>query len=133
MADLRDLQQFHQLVVADVDFPASTDSDPDTTLITVRSANHQIYVQRIVLSIITHSAQTISFEDSSGVIIAAHTDAAAGAGVPSVVHWEFGAVGTPLTIGTNLEASVGAAGIAARIHVEGYQRLGAAVAAASTN
>lgn len=135
MSDYRDLQQHHQLMVADVDLATSTDSDPDTTLLTARSANHRIWVQKITLSIITHAAATVQFEDTANtpVVIASHVDAAAAAGVPSVVHWDFGVVGTPLTLGKDLELSVLAAGVAARVHVEGYQKLVGPVAAASTN
>jgi hypothetical protein len=137
MADYRDLQQHHSAVVADLTLTSTSDSDPDNTdVVAVRSANHQIYVQKITLSITTHGNSvvfTVQDDATTPVVIAAHTDATAAAGVPSVVHWDFGTVGTPLTLGKNLDVTLNGGTIQGRVHIEGYQKLGAVVAAASTN
>jgi len=95
----------------------------------VRGANHQIMIQKIVWSIVTHAAQVITFLDdaSTPVKIAAHTDAAAGAGILSVVTWDFGPHGTALTLGKNLDITLSGAGCEGRVHIEGYQRLGAVI------
>ena len=100
---------------------AAHTSTDHADVITPRDANHTIYIQKITVSITTHAAQTISFQDGAGtpVVIAAHTDAAAGL---SVIEWDFGPTGTPLTAGEELDIILSAAGIAARVHIEAYER-----------
>lgn len=84
----------------------------------------QLFVTSITLSITTHFAGTITFDDDgAGPPIAAHTDAAAGAGVLSVVYWNFLDKGRPLTQGANLDITQSAAGIVGVVHIEGYQIL----------
>lgn len=97
-------------------------------VINPKNANHTVFIQKIVLSITTHAAQTITFRDGAGtpVNIAAHTDAAAG---QAVVEWDFGPEGTPLTQGEELDIILSAAGIAARVHIEAYEKLTAVTAA----
>lgn len=100
---------------------AAHTSTDHADVITPRDANHTIYIQKITVSITTHAAQTITFRDGAGtpVVIAAHTDAATGL---SVVEWDFGPTGTPLTAGEELDIILSAAGIAARVHIEAYER-----------
>lgn len=103
----------------------AANAGPFNNVVVVRGPNHQIMLQKIVWSIATHAAQTITFQDDAGtpVKVAAHTDAAAGAGVPSVVTWDFGPHGIALTPGTNLDITLSGAGSEGRVHLEGYQRL----------
>lgn len=99
-------------------------------VITPKTANHRIYIQKITLSITTHFVGTITFDDDgAGPAIAAHTDAAAGAGVPSAVTWDFGPTGRPLTLGANLDITQSAAGIVGIVHIEAYERLEGVAAA----
>lgn len=112
------------------------DTEALSNVLAVRSANHQIYVQKITLSITTHFATAaVVFDDDStaGPPVAAHTDVAAGAGVPSVVHWDFGPVGRPLGVGGNLDITVTNPGIIGIVHIEAYERLVGPVAVATTN
>jgi len=105
-----------------------------TDVITPKSANHRIYVQKALLSITTHFAATVTVDDDgAGPPIAAHTDAAAGAGVPSQVLWDFGPEGIPLTTGGNLDVTQSGAGIVGVMTFEAYERLVGPVAMASTN
>lgn len=109
-----------------------------TAIRTVKSANHRIYVQRVTLNIKTHAnAKVFSVEDSAGtpLNVAYHTDLTFAAGVPSVVEWDFGPNGRALTIGKNLNylANTAGSGFVGNFHVEGYEKLDATVAAASTN
>lgn len=98
-----------------------------------KSANHQLYIQKITLSITTHAADVYTIDDDgAGPVIAAHTDAAAAAGVPSVVTWDFGPNGRPVTLGANVDVSHSSTGVAI-LHIEGYERLVGPVAPASTN
>ena len=89
------------------------------------SARAQLYVQSITLSITTHAAGVpVAVQSADGTILAEHTDAAAGANVPSVLRWEFGPHGTALVVNNSLGVLVDDAvgGIVAYIHVEAYER-----------
>jgi hypothetical protein len=117
--------------IADVDILTGTASYAD--VLTPKSADHQIYIQKITLSLTTHAADVYTFDDDgAGPAIAVHTDAAAGSGVLSVVVWDFGPTGRPLTKGANLDVSHSSTGVAVA-HIEGYERLVGPVAVASTN
>ena len=106
---------------------------------TVRSANHQLYVQRITLSITTHAnakvALTVQSSNGTPVVIASRTDLTAAAGVPDVIVWDFGPVGIPIAIGESVNWlwSTGDSGPTGVAHMEGYEKLALPVAAASTN
>jgi hypothetical protein len=117
--------------IADVDILTGTAAYAN--VLSPKSANHQLFIQKIVLSITTHAADVYTFDDDgAGPPIAAHTDAAAGAGVLSVVEWDFGPTGRPLTVGANLDVSHSSTGVAIA-HIEGYEKLVGPVAAATTN
>lgn len=110
-------------LIADVDV-AAADATKDNIL-AVKSANHQIFVQKIVVSVITDAAQSLIFQDDAGTpVIIGKTKASPGLGP---LLFEFGPNGTPLTVGKNLDIATSAAGIAARVHVEAYQKLGAVI------
>lgn len=105
---------------ADVNILVGTQNYGDV-LVPISSA-WQLFVTKITLSITTHFAGTVTIDDDgAGPPIAAHTDAAAGAGVLSVVHWDFGDKGRPITAGANVDVSQSAAGIVGVLHLEGYQ------------
>jgi len=126
--DYTHLQFQHTRKVTDLNIVVGTQNYAD--VITPKSANHQLFIQKITLSITTHFAGTVTFDDDgAGPPIAAHTDAAAGAGIPSVVTWDFGPTGRPLTVGANLDVGQSAAGIVGVVHIEAYEKLGAVVAA----
>lgn len=104
-----------------------------TVLRAVRSTKHRIYVQRIVCSIITHAnakvAITVQSSNATPVVIASHTDLTAAAGVPDVVVWDFGPLGTPIALGESLNYlySTGGSGPVCRVHIEGYEKLEATI------
>jgi len=108
--------------IADVDILTGTAAYAD--VIAPKSAGHQIFIQKITLSITTHVAGDVYLfdDDGAGPPIATHTDAAAGAGVLSVVVWDFGPTGRPLTIGANLDVSHSTTGVAIA-HIEAYEKL----------
>lgn len=119
----------------DVNVLAATD---DTTLITARSADHQIYIQKIAISVTTYSAKTWLFKDSAStpVEIAFISIPAAAVALKSesgTIDFDFGPTGTPLTKGKNFVLDVSAAGAAGTIHIEAYEKLVGPVAVASTN
>lgn len=114
---------------------AATD---DQTVITVRSANHRLYIQKIEINITTYSAKTWTFTDSANtpVPVALISIPAAAVALPSesnTITVDFGPKGVALTLGKNLLLDVSAAGAAGVVHVEAYEVLGATVAMASTN
>ena len=130
--DYLQLQRENSRLVADVDILTGTAAYADVMV--PKSANHQIFIQKITLSITTHVAADVFLvdDDGAGPPIAAHTDAAAAAGVLSVVTWDFGPNGRPVTKGANVDVSHSSTGVAV-MHIEGYQKLIGAVAIASTN
>lgn len=95
---------------------------------TVRTTKHQIFVQRITLSITTHAnakvALTVQSSNASPVPIASRTDLTAAAGVPDVIVWDFGPIGIPIAQGENLHWlwSTGGSGPTGQVHIEGYQK-----------
>lgn len=117
--------------IADVDILTGTATYAD--VLTPKSANHQLFIQKITLSITTHAADVYTFDDDgAGPPIAVHTDATAAAGILSVVTWDFGPTGRPITKGANLDVSHSSTGVAVA-HIEGYEKLVGPVAVASTN
>lgn len=109
----------------DLNVVAATD---DTTIITAKSAKHTIFVQKITVDITTYSAKTWLFKDSAGtpVPVAAISIPAAAVALPSEsnsIVFDFGPKGIALTEGKNLLLDVSAAGAAAFVHVEAYEKL----------
>lgn len=100
-------------------------------VIAPKSANHQLWIQKITLSITTHFDGTITFDDDgAGPAIAVYTDeltpATTGEGHVPIV-WDFGPKGRPLTLGANLDIGQAAAGIVGVVHIEAYEKLGASI------
>jgi len=120
--DYTQAQKYGALVQADVDILTGTASY--NNVIVPKSANHQVFLQKITLSITTHVAGDVYLvdDDGAGPPIAAHTDAAAAAGVLSTVVWDFGPRGRPVTKGANVDVSHSSTGVAV-MHLEGYQKL----------
>lgn len=122
--------------IADLTILAATDDQTD--LLTVKSGDHRIYIQRIVVSLTTYSAKTWTFQDDANTPVEiAHLSIPASAptagGDSGTIVWDFGPVGTPLTLGKNLDLAMSAAGAAGTVHIEGYEKMEGAVAVASTN
>jgi hypothetical protein len=133
MSDYLHWQFQHKRKIADLDIVVGTQNYAD--VISPKSANHQIFIQKISLSITTHFDGTITFDDDgAGPPIAAFTDEATVVPtVPSSWVWDFGPTGRPLTVGANLDVNQSAAGIVGIVHIEAYEKLVGPVAAASTN
>lgn len=106
---------------------------------TVRSANHQLYIQKITLSITTHAnskvALTVQSSNGTPVVVASHTDLTAAAGVPDTLVWDFGAEGIPIAIGESINWlwSTGGTGPTGRAHMEGYEKLAAVINTGTAN
>lgn len=112
-------------------------TDDQASFIAPKTANHQLFIQKITVAVTTYSAKTWTFEDTANTPVPVwHISipaAAPTAGGDAVFTIDFGAAGVPLTVGKGLTLNVSAAGAAAMVRVEAYETLGAAVAAASTN
>lgn len=123
----------HKRKVTDLDILVGTQNYDN--VISPKTANHRLYIQKITLSITTHFDATITFDDDgAGPPIAAFTDEATVVPtVPSSWTWDFGPTGRPLTLGANLDVTQSAAGIVGIVHIEAYEKLEGAVAMASTN
>lgn len=112
-----------------VDYNLTASAVAAGVLVTAKDANHTIFVQRIVVAYLTHAdGKTVDVHDTAGtpVVIARRLDDAEGDGTAAadVSVWDFGPIGTALTVGKNLAltANTGDSGSVARIHVEGYQK-----------
>lgn len=130
-----DYRSFHRNKSATLQILAATDDQAE--FINPKSANHQLFIQKITVGITTYSAVTWTFKDGAGtpvpiwhISIPAAAPTTAGDATFTV---DFGAEGVGLTLGEGLTLDVSAAGAAGMIKVEAYEKLGATVAAASTN
>ncbi len=102
-------------------------------VVTAIDDNATICVTKITASILTHAnGKFFAIQDSANSpnVIAKHVDATAGAGVPSVVTWDFGGNSTPgygggvgisVAIGKDLNIVSEGSGPSALIYIEGYQ------------
>lgn len=122
-------RRFHQDISGELAVVAATD---DTTLVTVRSTSHTIYIQKIIFYVTTSAAQSISFEDSNASAKQIFEIAASPLD-NTEFSVDYGDEGVPLTEGKDFKMMVSAAGNAGMLKWYGYQRLTAAVAAGSTN
>jgi hypothetical protein len=106
------------------DVTLATSDGGKQDVIAVRSASHQLWIQRITYHPITAAAQVVTFQDDNGTPLKIGTIPASQA-TPIVI--DHGPKGVPLTVGKNLDIA-NTAGPAAQIHIEAYQKLGASVA-----
>ena len=106
---------------------------------TVRSSNHQLFVQRITLSIAVHAnakvALTVQSSNATPVVIYSRTDLTAAAGVPDHITVDFGPEGLAMIKGESVHWlwSTGDSGPVGKANIEGYEVLVGPVAQASTN
>jgi hypothetical protein len=120
----------------DLQVLAATDDTVD--VITVKTANHAIYIQKIAISVSTFANVTWTLQDDNGtpIIAAFGTVPAAGPsaqGDQGTVIFDYGPKGLKLTTGKNLDFLVSATGAAGQIHIEAYEKLETPMAVGSTN
>lgn len=101
------------------DFTLGTGAAGQAGVIAPKSANHQLYIQKISVNIVTSAAQAIIFRDSNGTPLVCCTVPAS---QTTPLVFDFGPQGMALTIGKNLDIS-NTAGPAAQIHIEAYERI----------
>lgn len=111
--------QYHSANVIEKVLAADTAT---TTAITAKTARHTIFVQRILLSVSTDAAQSLTFQDTAGTpIVAGKSPASPGLGIEVVC--DFGPEGLALTEGKNLQKVISGAGLACQVSYEAYQRV----------
>lgn len=100
---------------------ATTDTSA-TSWITCPGTRYTIYVQRIIVNVVTDAAQTITIRDSNGTpkVIGGPTQSSPGVG--QIVLLDGGDEGIPLTEGKNLDVVLSAAGLAFDLIVEAYAK-----------
>lgn len=121
----RRLRTFYQDVSGTLNVVAATD---DTTLVTVKSINNTLYLQKLHIEVTTGSpAITWTFKDSTGtpVNLVPAIDGSA------IAHFDFdfGPNGIPLTVGKNFLLDVSAAGAVGWVSWEMYEKRTAVAAA----
>lgn len=111
-------RRFHQDVSVSNYF---TTAATTSTIITVRDANHDIFIQKISVFIQTDAAQSLTFQDTEGTPkVVAKVPASPGAA--SKFLFDFGPTGIALTVGASLTATFSAAGLAGHYEVVAYQK-----------
>jgi hypothetical protein len=125
----RRLRTFYRDISGALTVAAATD---DQTLVTVRNANHTIYIQRVIAYITTDAAQSWNFTDSADTPISI-CKVTMSPGVDTRWDFDFGPEGAPLTEGKNFLLNMSAAGLAGHIEWNGYSKQTSPVAVGSTN
>lgn len=96
----------------------ATDAGKDNVIV-VRSANHQLFIQKVVYTVKTAAAQAILIQDDAGTPVVIGTVPASQA---TPITFDFGPKGIPLTAGKNLDLS-NTAGPAGEFHIEAYEKI----------
>ena len=120
------------------DLAVATGTDDTVDVLTRKSADHRIYIQKVSMTVTTYSAVTWTLQDDGSTprviaILSIPATQATTLGDQGTVVWDFGPTGTPLQTGANLDFLVSATGAAGLVHIEGYEVTQNVVAAATTN
>lgn len=105
------------------DFVLAAAAAGQDNVIAVKSASHQLFIQKISYSVVTAAALAVTFRDDAGTPV---NIAVVPASQATSIVYDFGPKGRALTVGKNLDIS-NTAGPAADIHIEAYEKLGAAI------
>jgi len=118
-------------------FTVATADTATVHVLAAKSADRQIFVQRIFLSVTTFANKTLTFQDTANtpVVVAAFlipTTQPTAAGQQNY-QIDFGPHGFALTAGKGLDMTISAAGVGAAIVVDAYEVVNNATAVAGTN
>ena len=111
---------------------AADDTTALNNILSPKTASHQLYIQKLVFYETTESnGKNLIFQDdsSTAIVLGKYFSITLAAGIAKSLELDFGPTGYALGVGKNLDVVVSAAGIAGALHIEAYERLGAAVAA----
>jgi hypothetical protein len=101
---------------------AAADSATKENVVAAKSAGHTLYIQRILLSVFTDAAQSLTFQDDANTpVVIGKSLASPGLGTEIVL--DFGPEGYALTEGKNLDIVISGAGVACKGHIEAYEKL----------
>ncbi len=130
-ADYTRYQTFFAKKVADLTITTLDNAGTRSAILSPRSVNEVLYVQKISVFPTTYAAVTLTFQDQAAPPVAIGSvsipAAAPTAGVGYVI--DFGPTGTPLTVGKALDLVQAGGGAACRVHIEAYEKLGVSTAA----
>lgn len=91
------------------------------TPITHKDANHQVFVQRILMAVSTDAAQTLTFQDTAGTpVVIGKSKSSPGLGICIVA--DYGPDGIGLTKATDLQYVISGAGLGCVVNIEAYQK-----------
>lgn len=100
---------------------AAADSATIEDVVAVKNLNYTIYVQRIMLSVTTDAAQSLTFQDDAGTpVVIGKSAASPGLGIEVVA--DFGPEGFALTTAKNLDIVISGAGLGCVYVIEAYQK-----------
>jgi hypothetical protein len=105
---------------------AADDTTALNNIIAPKSANHQLFIQKLVFYETTESnGKSLTFQDDSStqIVLGKYSSVTAAAGIPKSLVLDFGPKGYALGAGKNLDVVVSAAGIAGALHIEAYERI----------
>jgi len=107
------------------------DAGATRVLITPRSANESLFIQKISVYPTTYAAVLLTFQDSAAtpIKIGQLSIPAAAPTVGSDHVLDFGPTGFKLTAGKTLDVVTGGTGLACSLHIEAYEKLGVVAAA----
>jgi hypothetical protein len=109
-----------QFQAASADVTILAGADPSATLFAAKTG-YTIYVTHISLLTTTDNAATQTLQDTANTpVVIAKSKASPGIGVTLLV--DFGEDGTALTADKGLALLASGAGLAGRLHVEGYYK-----------
>jgi len=118
MSDYRQRRKVYQDISGSTVLAAADDLSATARILVALKAGYTIFIQRIIVDVITDNAATLLFEDNAPVVIA---KTKASPGIGPILH-EYGPEGRGLTVSKQFELKNSAAGLAADIHWEGYMR-----------
>lgn len=106
---------------------ATGDTSKDN-IVAVKSANHQLFIQRIKFFPVTYAAKTWTFQDDAGTpvpigFISIPAAAPTTGGQTAFYDLDYGPEGVALTAGKNLDLAMSAGGASGKLVVEAYQKI----------
>ncbi len=120
MSDYRRPRKLYQDISGSTVLAAGDNLSATARTLVALKAGFSIYIQRIIVNVITDNAATLTFTDSAGTpVVIAGTKASPGIGP---ILFEFGPEGRALTEGKSFLLKNSAAGLAADVHWEGYMK-----------
>lgn len=133
--DYLKLQRHYGPLVTDLDLTVLDMDGTRPAVVSPRASTYQVYIQKITFAPSVYAAVVLTFKDSAGVVIGKFsipaTEPTTGAD-DGMRMLDFGPNGTPLTLGATLAIGFAGVGVAGRVHIEAYQRLGQTISV-STN